>query len=110
MSKRTSYEWDIETWDEDDDIVDHDFYETAKEMLDALTDWGQPANPKERYKPVLVRSFYTDSEGLVDRWWAYIEDGKLPEVFSTDTADGFKQTDLKVSKRLQAEWRRATKS
>lgn len=110
MSKKTIYEWDIETWDEHDDIVDHDFRGTAKEMLDALSDWGQPANPKERYKPVLVRSFFTDAEGLVDRWWAYIEDGKLPDVFSTDTAGGFEETDLKVPQRLQAEWRRATKS
>lgn len=63
------YEWDIETVDEHGDIIDHDFIDAPR----------LPAKENERL--VLVFNKGDDNEGLLDRSWAYVIDGKLPEEF-----------------------------
>ena len=75
---RVSYEWDLESFDEYGDIIDHDFSEVY------------PGLPKEEgVNLVLVRNVYEGLSGddfnysatLVDRSWAYVVEGVLPEKF-----------------------------
>lgn len=70
-----TYEWDIETYEEED-IVDHSF------ML---------AVPKENEKLVLVRDDYVDVKS-----WAYVENNQLPEYFK----DAYDRVVAKVPKRF----------
>jgi hypothetical protein len=62
------YEWDVETIDEYGDIVDHDHN-------DRLT--ASHLEVEEPNKLVLVRDNYK-ADGL-DRSWAYVKNGLLPE-------------------------------
>lgn len=70
------YEWDIETW-RDDEIVDHDH-------RDRLHDFGGEeltrAVAEDGYRLVLVRDRFANDD-LVCRSWAYVTDGKLPDQF-----------------------------
>lgn len=68
-----AYEWDIETWI-DDDIIDHDFRDRLQDfdgdtLIEALGGGSK--------KLVLVR---TDIDG--ERSWAYVENGILPAMLS----------------------------
>jgi hypothetical protein len=68
-----NYEWDIETW-VDDEIDDHDFRDRLREfdrdnLIEALRGGSK--------KLVLVR---TDIDG--ERSWAYVDDGILPTMLS----------------------------
>jgi hypothetical protein len=73
---RIEYEWDIETYDEHGDIIDHDHSDRCP---------GQPRVGKL----VLVRNvfegereYFEDTADLKDRAWAYVGiDGKLPATF-----------------------------
>lgn len=69
---KTTYEWDYETVDENGDIVDHNH----ADQLSKFTD-GDKTNTL-----VLVRDVESENNGLEDRTWAYVKDGKLPEYFS----------------------------
>ena len=95
-STRVFYEWDLESFDpETDDIIDHAHFDKCP---------GLPTEPGVRL--VLVRD---EADGVVGDWdntadlvrrcWAYVEDGKLPEVFD----DGF----TKVPQRFHKELARA---
>lgn len=72
MRNKILYEWDYETLSEDGDIIDHNH----KDKLAAFT--------KEDITTslVLIRDEVNDIDGLQDRTWAYVEDGKLPDYFS----------------------------
>ena len=83
------YEWDRETVDEHGDILDHDHRDTLSDFID-------PMRPDERL--VLVRDMFCEFDGLVDRGWAYVEDGKLPTRFD----DGCVETHA-VPKRFHKE-------
>jgi hypothetical protein len=70
------YEWTLETL-EDGDIIESEFTNDEKltfkkEYLTDNTDLG------------LVRNEGNDNEGLTDRLWAYVKDGKLPEFFCNE--------------------------
>lgn len=71
MTRQIAYEWDIETVDEFGDIHDHNHSARCP---------GIPAEPNERL--VLVRDAGNDDDGITDRQWAYVVDGKLPAKFS----------------------------
>ena len=93
---RVSYEWDLESVDAYDDIIDHDFHDACPAI---------PTNPN--ISLVLVRSvangwsdFFDDSGNIIDRSWAYVRDGVLPETFDCGTA---------VPKRFQKELARIGK-
>ena len=89
-----SYEWDVETLDEapseanrfDPDITDHHHCDSYVEALAIVDDhvniarrgWSSPI----ACRIVLVRDQGNDEEGLTDRSWAYVTDGKLPEQFN----------------------------
>lgn len=74
MALQVSYEWAIETVDEHDDIIDVDHADTLAEARHRL-------DSNQRQQIALVRDTGSDLEGLCDRQWAYLENGKLPEAF-----------------------------
>jgi hypothetical protein len=86
----TSYEWDWEEVDTHGDILDHNF-------SDKLKSQPEPDNALTHYELVLVYNRGDDVEGIVDRSWAYVQDGKLPETF---------QNGIKVPKRFHEEIRK----
>jgi len=76
LVKRVNYEWDLEQFDpESEDIIDHHHFDEC------------PGLPTEKgLRLVLVRDVYEGlsdefncSADLIDRSWAYVERGKLPE-------------------------------
>lgn len=71
MQTKVNYEWTLETLD-DGDIIDSDF-------SDSLTfdKADLPGNDLG-----LVRHEGNEDDGVTDRVWAYVKDGKLPECFS----------------------------
>lgn len=92
MRNTTYYEWDYEVIDSDSgDVLDH-WHE------DSLSDFGRPLEENERL--LLVRNEGNEIEGLTDRLWAYVKDGKLPEYFSN--AEG-NEVGYKVPKRFHDE-------
>ena len=96
LTRRTAYEWDLESYDEYGDIIDHYFHEKCP--TESLPEDGST-------KLVLVKSEavgYPDDEYSYDidhRTWAYVDaDGQLPEFF----CDG-----SKVPQRLRKEFDKA---
>lgn len=71
MRNKVTYEWTLETIEEGE-IVDCDFADTlTSEWINVPdSDLG------------LVRSEGNEDDGITDRVWAYVKDGKLPECFS----------------------------
>lgn len=63
------YEWDVETIEEDDEVIDHDFKNTFEECRQYLNNTS--------YDVVLV---CTD-DNTESRSWAYLVDNKLLEYF-----------------------------
>lgn len=97
----TTYEWDIETWN-DEEVVDHDHRDRLSEFgMEALilAINGDIVNGAGDYtKLVLVRD--SDKDG---RAWAYLtEDGKMPEHF----LDAYERPVCKVPKRFIEEFNR----
>jgi hypothetical protein len=77
-----NYEWLAEEVDEHGDIyeVHHfDSYAEAKAFV----------SKEYKVHVGLVRDVWNDAEGLIDRTWAYIQGGKLPEQFSDAFGGGF---------------------
>lgn len=75
---RRIYEWDIEHVDEHGDVIDHSFYDHCP---------GLPLDDNLRLVLVCdeVRGYsnaFDDTADLVDRQWANVENGELPERFS----------------------------
>lgn len=93
---RTEYEWDIETVDAemlaegstDPDIEGHEESDKCPSRVLASNE-----------RLVLVRHTGSDAEGVLDRFWAYVKDGKLPECFE----DCGRPTQIKVPQRFHAE-------
>jgi hypothetical protein len=93
MRLRITYEWDIERIDaESGDIIDHYHadkladYPAAKlqEALERRTIEGD--NGKETFHLCIVRDIGNDEQGIVERAWSYVENGKLNRTFRE--ADG----------------------
>jgi hypothetical protein len=89
----TRYEWDIETMDiavevdGEHDILDHNHSENLRRFrVRDLRRALDPLDPSMRL--VLVRDVWDDRDGLVDRSWAYVEDGRLPERFTYCPEEG----------------------
>tara|TARA_R110000868_G_scaffold11688_2_gene57023 strand:+ start:3114 stop:3371 length:258 start_codon:yes stop_codon:yes gene_type:complete len=69
-NKKTIYEWIAEQMD-GEDILDVRHADTLKEL-----------NPQEGEGVALTKNVVSESEGLEDRTWAYLdEDGNLPDTF-----------------------------
>lgn len=102
-NRKTVYEWDIETFtqDEFEDIEDHNFSDECP---------GIPDEPNLRL--VLVQDIFEWPSNdpnrkcdpdLVSRLWAYVENGKLPEFFE----DCGRNTSVRVPKKFHDELTRA---
>ena len=89
------YEWDIETW-EDDEIADHFHHNRLHDFPGEMLTM---AVAEDGYRLVLVRDRYDDS-GVICRSWAYVTDGKLPEDF----LDAYDRPVAKVPKRFHKEF------
>lgn len=72
MPDKVIYEWCYETTDEHGDILDNDHE-------DKLVNFSEGRKTNQL---CLVRNEGNDIDGLNDRLWAYVKDGKLPEYFS----------------------------
>lgn len=72
MKNTIGYEWDYETL-EDNDVIDHNH-------ADKLS-WFNPSDVTDSL--VLIRDEGNENEGLVNRYWAYVVNGKLPMFFSS---------------------------
>jgi hypothetical protein len=106
MGAKVYYEWDIETWDEWDDIIEHYHADKVAELFKFLDTFGDPENPDHQFKIVLVRTLWCESEGVVDRTWAYVNHGYLSPTFQT----GLGQRMTRVPKRFHVELCRAKKN
>lgn len=69
---QVKYEWCYETIDEHEDIIESNFEDRLQDL----------SKPEERHELCLVRREGDEAGGEIDRLWAYVKDGKLPETFS----------------------------
>ena len=82
MRNQTNYEWIVEQMDpetvgtDDPEISDTSAFDTLAEAKAFAAQCDQPVEIG------LTRNVGNDVEGLLDRSWAYVKDGKLPDVFS----------------------------
>lgn len=91
MQNKVDYEWTTETIDADGDIIDSSFYDKLSSIS------------KDDFKSNdvgLVRNEGNEADGLEDRFWAYIKDGKLPEYF---VDGGGHSIDIKVPQKFHKE-------
>jgi len=91
MRNTIYYEWTLEELDENRDIVNADFADNLLAFNGhdlSNTDVG------------LVRGEGNENEGITDRLWAYIKDGKLPEFFNDAYGNS---TSHRVPKRFHKE-------
>lgn len=79
MKTEISYEWTLETL-EDGDIIDNHFSDVLS--YDKADLEGKDLG--------LIRNEGNEHEGLTDRYWAYVKDGKLPEFFTDSMGDTVK--------------------
>ncbi len=77
MRSEIKYEWCYETVDEDGDIIDNDHEDVLAEF----------SKERETNTLVLIRDFGNEEEGLINRSWAYVKDGKLPICFSGENGE-----------------------
>jgi len=75
MKNRVHYEWAIEESDEHGDVLDVDHNSIAR-LLRGY-DWPND----QRLDLVLIYNFGNEADGLLDRQWAYVKDGELPDEF-----------------------------
>lgn len=71
-----SYEWDVETIGSHGDIIEHFFQDSYADCVEFASD------AEEKTAIVLVRDVHESDGALVDRQWAYVESGKIPDEFS----------------------------
>lgn len=88
---KTFYEWTVEEMD-GEDVVEASHFDTYKKAMNFF----EPGNHIG-----LVRDEVIEAEGVIDRQWAYIKDGKLPEYFSTAMG---KDDGAKVPQRFHKEF------
>ena len=92
---KVGYEWACEEWTEDrSDVLENYFDERVSRCL-------QTSKQLETFSIVLVRDVYCETEGLIERSWAYVDNGELPEEFTGGA---------KVPKRFVAELAKALKN
>ncbi len=92
MRNKVEYEWCYETIDKHGDVIDSDCENRLQDFQD---------NRKTKTL-CLVRNEGNQDDGLQDRLWAYIKDGKLPECFSNEL--GYEMLEMKVPQRFQKEF------
>ena len=76
-----SYEWVVEDNDVYDDIVDLFHCDTMEEAIEFVKN----NIPIHHYDVALTRLEGNNDDGLIDRQYAYLLNGKLPEEFDNGT-------------------------
>ena len=84
------YEWCYETTDENGDIIENDH-------SDKLADFS---DNRKTDQLCLIRNEGDEINGIEDRFWAYVKNGKLPELFSGALGE---TVNIKVPKRFHNE-------
>ena len=82
MRNETTYEWTLEVINKDGDIEESLFENTLKD-INRYADFGGVIG--ENIMVALVKNVGNDEDGILDRTWAYIEDGSLNELFLDGT-------------------------
>lgn len=91
MKKTVIYEWDYETVDVNGDIQEHNHRDSLSEFnASDITD-----------TLVLIRNVFDGINGLENRTWAYVKDGKLPEKFKDDDENEGAMVPKKFHKELE---------
>jgi hypothetical protein len=92
------YEWTVEIvedlTDPDSDIIDTTACDSLKQALHFM------GYDPEHSRLVLVRNVGNDDEGLTDRLWAYVDDGKLPDYFEASAGN---ETSVRVPAKFHQE-------
>lgn len=96
------YEWTVETLDfypdcDDPDIIDTSAFDTLSDALRFHRETDEPS------RIVLVRNVGNDVEGLTDRAWAYVVNGKMNEFFELG---GGEESNIRVPLRFHRELKR----
>ncbi len=91
MKNEIIYEWTVENIDEDGDIQDSHFADTITDVL-LMIDEDYPRNDIG-----LIRKEGNDADGVQEIYYAYLKDGKLPDVF---TDSGGNDVGIKVPSRF----------
>lgn len=100
MKTKARYEWDVETVEDvHGDVIDHNQSDSLDADFDRWLANDPPAG--HHYEIALVRDVWDDCDGLVDRHWAYVEDGKLAELLTGGMAD-----DIHVPAKYRGEFNR----
>lgn len=104
--KRTNYEWLVEQIDADGDVIDCSHFDTAL----AAVAWAAGLGAGVRYDIALVRDVECEFDGVIERVWAYVVDGKLPEwaVEFDREAFGTEGVRRRVPQRYLREWARVS--
>lgn len=92
------YEWGVEELSDDSDdpeIIETHFVDSYLEAQICCTRFDI-----KWFRIVLIRDVGNNIEGLTDRAWAYVVDGKLPEYFEYSAGE---KSDIKVPKRFHKE-------
>ncbi len=85
MGKLTRYEWDLETWDQHGDVLNHNHADKLKELLfykgKKPSDFN-PEDTEQEYQLVLVKDLWVDGE-LEGRQHWYPEFEGIDSWYST---------------------------
>ena len=96
MRKENTYEWTLEVINSDGDI-EQSLFEPTLQDIGRYSDFG--GRMGRELMVALVKSTGNEYDGIVDRTWAYIEDGSLNERFQDGT---------KVPKKFMREFEKST--
>lgn len=99
MANQVTWEWAVETYINGDVEGDIDTLH-ENNLADALNDFD-PDDTNQRL--VLICDIGNDYEGLVERGWAYVTDGILPE----SAVDSYDRYVRKVPAKIRREFERA---
>lgn len=101
------YEWDAEEYFpntsdtvEAGEIHDHNLYNKIDTPLDLVL--SGTGNPLTQYRLVLTRYMETDADGVLEQHWAYVKDGRLPDVLLDPFGKRPKKVPAKYKKEFEA--------
>ena len=80
LENSESYEWVYEYVDQHGDIIDPMYTDSAADAFSYVASTGEGLS----WQIALVKSIGNDSDGLKERDYAYIKEGKLPTMFPNE--------------------------
>jgi len=79
MRTQTTYGWVVEPIDKHDDIIDPLYFDSFNDALKLYHSHGFTQAVKTNFG--LVKYLGNDEDGEIDRTYAYMLNGELPEIF-----------------------------